>query len=499
MTYRLIFPLIILGILLSLGGGLLAQPTESAQSQEQTLTEAAAALEHTRKSGVEFLSPDHYARALDAYKDARKLMDKKGSADLIHIKLVQYAEEMDQARKAAANARDKLSDLLAARSAALDARADSLSKPMWEKADVRTRSLMRDLERTPGAINQRESEDIRGIYRAARRESLRIQALKDARDKIAAIEKRNGVKTVPVILLRAQQAMSRAEANLAQENLDTARVQGQEAATIATHALALLDYIEAAQRTRTPWETALLPYDDLLEETGNQLGSRLDFKQGGAATGPQLRDLIDRRQDSLLALTASQQQQIASLESSLGEAQTHLSEAQSRLSELENRLRVLDSTRISNRTAEEKALTLKDRMARAADLFKPGEAQVLQDSSGQVIIRLAGTVFPTGATKLDKARQKIVDRAADAIQQFPGASIRVYGYTDSTGSADENLTLSKERAQAIAEYLTAKLNAAPNQITFDGFGASQFVAPNESASDRALNRRIDLILGTSGK
>ena len=47
--------------------------------------------------------------------------------------------------------------------------------------------------------------------------------LKDARDRIADVERRGGTRTVPSLVLRAQQAISRAEADLAQENLDGAR------------------------------------------------------------------------------------------------------------------------------------------------------------------------------------------------------------------------------------------------------------------------------------
>jgi outer membrane protein OmpA-like peptidoglycan-associated protein len=95
---------------------------------------------------------------------------------------------------------------------------------------------------------------------------------------------------------------------------------------------------------------------------------------------------------------------------------------------------------------------------------------------------------------LDKARQRIIDRAADAITLFPGAAIRVEGHTDSVGTAEKNQTISTDRATSVAEYLAAKLKISSDKIVSQGFGNTKPIAPNATPEGRARNRRVDIVL-----
>ena len=77
----------------------------------------------------------------------------------------------------------------------------------------------------------------------------------------------------------------------------------------------------------------------------------------------------------------------------------------------------------------------------------------------------------------------------------PGLRLEVGGHTDSDGSAEHNQKLSQARAQAVVDHLTAQ-GIAADRLEVKGYGPSQPVAPNDSAANKARNRRTEIrILG----
>lgn len=87
-------------------------------------------------------------------------------------------------------------------------------------------------------------------------------------------------------------------------------------------------------------------------------------------------------------------------------------------------------------------------------------------------------------------------RVAEAVGAIPKATaVSVSGYTDSVGDTAANLTLSQQRAEAVAAIVRAQ---RPDlTLTVTGYGEANPVAPNESdgqddPAGRALNRRVEL-------
>lgn len=77
------------------------------------------------------------------------------------------------------------------------------------------------------------------------------------------------------------------------------------------------------------------------------------------------------------------------------------------------------------------------------------------------------------------------------LTQYPGSRIRIEGHTDNTGAENVNIRLSRDRANAVANYLLAR-GVLSEQLIVTGYGATQPVADNSTESGRALNRRIDI-------
>jgi OmpA-OmpF porin, OOP family len=498
MTFRICIFLLVAGWMIATPGARAQSPLNqagtTASSNESLREQAAAALDSARAENLDLLSPGHFEKAQQAYKEARSLIENNREQELIRIKLKLTVDEVAAAREAASGARKRWHAALAERTAARAAGADTISASLWKRAEERLQSSVRKFENDPAAVDTQIVTDVAGAFRAARRDALRIVLLKDARDKIDDVERSSGSRMVPALMLRAQQALSRAEADLAQENIEGARNEAQNAVRIAGHAQALMAYMAAAQKTRQPWESALLPYDDLLEDIASHLGGNLDLTKGGAATGPQLLNMIDARQESLATKVTEQSKMQMSLESALAETQTNLANAQSRIAELERRLNSAEGERSTARESLQQHNENADRIARAQTILKPGDATFIQNPNGTVTIRLIGLKYGAGATNLDKTRQKVVDRAVEAMAQFPGATIQVDGFTDSEGSDEANLKASEARAQNVAKYLAQKLNLKPDQIPGKGYGKANPLASNDTPEGRAQNRRIEIVL-----
>ena len=69
----------------------------------------------------------------------------------------------------------------------------------------------------------------------------------------------------------------------------------------------------------------------------------------------------------------------------------------------------------------------------------------------------------------------------------------VEGHTDNVGGVEYNQQLSEQRANSVREFLT-KQAVRPENIQSRGFGMTQPVASNSTATGRQLNRRVDLVV-----
>jgi len=86
----------------------------------------------------------------------------------------------------------------------------------------------------------------------------------------------------------------------------------------------------------------------------------------------------------------------------------------------------------------------------------------------------------------------VLDEVGGILSEWPQLRIEIGGHTDSRGAAAANQALSKRRARAVLEYLRGKFQSLdPAQYTTAGYGESEPVAENTTASGRARNRRVE--------
>ncbi|WP_339768422.1 OmpA family protein [uncultured Pseudosulfitobacter sp.] len=117
-------------------------------------------------------------------------------------------------------------------------------------------------------------------------------------------------------------------------------------------------------------------------------------------------------------------------------------------------------------------------------------AQLVAD--GHIVLQ--GLEFDTGTSALGKGPFASVQSLADFLLSHPEISVAVVGHTDSVGSQDINIGLSRQRASAVRQRLIDAYDVDPAQVQAEGMGYLAPVASNLSAEGRELNRRVEAVL-----
>ncbi len=96
-------------------------------------------------------------------------------------------------------------------------------------------------------------------------------------------------------------------------------------------------------------------------------------------------------------------------------------------------------------------------------------------------------MFATGSSRLQSNARYKVGKVARLLQNYPQTVVGVAGFTDNQGSYSYNQGLSQRRANTVANILA--VNGRP---LIKGCSYNKAIAPNNSARNRALNRRVEV-------
>jgi outer membrane protein OmpA-like peptidoglycan-associated protein len=94
--------------------------------------------------------------------------------------------------------------------------------------------------------------------------------------------------------------------------------------------------------------------------------------------------------------------------------------------------------------------------------------------------------------------QDRLSQVAEALLVTPGRDILVEGYTDSRGSEEHNLDLSRLRAMAVRNFMIAR-GYPEGKVHALGFGKENPVADNSTSEGRANNRRVEIVVEPPNK
>jgi NitT/TauT family transport system substrate-binding protein len=101
--------------------------------------------------------------------------------------------------------------------------------------------------------------------------------------------------------------------------------------------------------------------------------------------------------------------------------------------------------------------------------------------------------FTPGSDEIMPGSYFLLDSLGETMTSFGSTYLRIEGNTDSTGSANTNMTLSERRALAVKNYVLQNFpNITAERFQTIGRGAANPIAPNETEGGRQLNRRTDI-------
>lgn len=104
---------------------------------------------------------------------------------------------------------------------------------------------------------------------------------------------------------------------------------------------------------------------------------------------------------------------------------------------------------------------------------------------------LQGIQFETGKSNIKAKSYPILDAVVKVMSENPNYKLIIGGHTDNVGGESMNMTLSKDRASSVANYLIGK-KVSPLRISSEGYGYSKPVDDNSTAAGRTRNRRVEL-------
>jgi outer membrane protein OmpA-like peptidoglycan-associated protein len=124
--------------------------------------------------------------------------------------------------------------------------------------------------------------------------------------------------------------------------------------------------------------------------------------------------------------------------------------------------------------------------------------QVLEtkQSARGLIVEMPDVLFDFGKYTLKAGARERLAKVAGILLAYPDLHIQVEGHTDNVGSDAFNQTLSEQRANTVRDFLVSQ-GVKPDDVEARGFGKTEPVASNETASGRQLNRRVDLVVSGS--
>ena len=443
-----------------------------------------AALEAADKLNASLLAPRSYGEGKRDYEAAETGLQRGRNIEYVRGKAADAEAHFRTAEKAAQLAQTVLAQVMKSRQDAANARAPELSREIWEKAQREFGTAIRYLER--GDLKRAKRQDIEAtsLYRDAELVAIKTQYLSETRRLLDDADRARVGRYAPVTLGKAKQLLADAERELNENRYDTdlPRSLARQANYQAKHAIYLSEVVRDVRDKNLTVEELVLHWEKPLEEIS-----------GAADIVPEMEAGYEDLEQILIAY-------IENLRSDNQALQQETEANNLRLADMEEEIRALDQ-RLGGATAERAALVqrleaearIKEQFEQVEKMFSRDEARVFREGSN-VILRLVGLTFDSGQSDIRPDAVTLLNKVEKAIDIFPRSELIIEGHTDSYGGDESNQQLSQQRAESVQQYMVNAMRIPSYRMIATGYGETQPVANNETASGRARNRRIDIVI-----
>jgi chemotaxis protein MotB len=132
-----------------------------------------------------------------------------------------------------------------------------------------------------------------------------------------------------------------------------------------------------------------------------------------------------------------------------------------------------------------------------ADEIKAGKVEVHLDARGLVVSLRQAAFFPSGGDDIAASSTASLEKIAKTIRDLPNP-VRLEGHTDSlpihTERFRSNWELSAARSIAMLQLFVSRYDIPGDRFAVEGYGDTKPLDSNDSATGRAHNRRVDIVI-----
>ncbi len=198
-------------------------------------------------------------------------------------------------------------------------------------------------------------------------------------------------------------------------------------------------------------------------------------------------DDLHQQQARMQAEQSAQQSALAAQQAAAEKAQ-----AEARAAEAEA---AAERAKAEQAAAQHQAQQATDQTEQMREKLKTQLSAVLEtrETARGLIVNMSDVLFDFNKYTLKTDAREKLAKVSGILLSYPGLNLQVEGYTDNVGTDEYNQKLSEERADAVRDYLQSQ-GVSQSNISAAGYGKSDPVADNSSASGRAENRRVQLVV-----
>jgi len=139
-----------------------------------------------------------------------------------------------------------------------------------------------------------------------------------------------------------------------------------------------------------------------------------------------------------------------------------------------------------------------DKQAKKITEALPG-AEVERVGEGiRMVLKEDAVRFDVNKSTLTAQAKSNLDKLIPVFNEYSDTNIDIFGYTDSSGNANSNLTLSKNRAKSVKNYLISK-GLVAGRLNTTGLGIADPIASNETVDGKSQNRRVEFAITANKK
>jgi outer membrane protein OmpA-like peptidoglycan-associated protein len=514
---------------------LLAPSSRGAAADRSKFDELAALMEKAVAQEVDVFAPKTWAKAHERTEAARKLLERNRKQPEVDRAVAEARELADTAVKAAEVGKLSLQQYLDPRTRALAAKGPALAGALYQQAEQKFLEATAKVESGDVKGGLKKAAEAAPLFDAAEDAAIRVDILGAADKLIEKAVADDAPKFALSTLDAARAARARAADVLTKDryNRTAAVKEAGRAEYEARHASNIALSVRSLNRNDQAWEKLMLLYEIQMNRLGGKMGVEyLPFDQGPiAATDSVLAFMAALESDAARArdekattsaqltgqmtqlrgsVTQQLQQVLARLSATTAETDplklaeavdarvAALLEEKGSLSERAKaaELQLAELATEHQETAAEldSRLERERRFDQVKQSLNPSEGEILQNATGDVVLRLRGLSFDVGKSDIKDEHVPLIEKVAGILKLYPDATYVVEGHTDASGEGAANQQLSERRAFALMQALRQNLSIPADRIKAIGYGSEKPIATNQTPEGRAANRRIDVLI-----